>query len=191
MSLVPQSVLLATLLFPYWAAASGSEASSYDPTKPLEDPSLIWGTYRPQIYFGIRAAVPESLLSGLLWFSPARYDSFLQARHDCSEGDKIEGYGWKYHNGRSFAVQEIRDVENNYIIETSWIKTGHEAKPGLKGQPGSWAARVRGTVIDPGEQSWGGDVFWPSWLLTCALDRPACSALPHLVLFPRVGTGQL
>jgi mannosyl-oligosaccharide glucosidase len=124
----------------------------YDPTKPLEDPSLIWGTYRPQIYFGVRPAISNSILSGLLWFSPTRYDSFLQARHDCDENDKIDGYGWKYHDGRSFALQEIRDTQNNYLIETSWLKTGHEASSSSKGSSGSWAVRIKGTVLNPGER---------------------------------------
>jgi hypothetical protein len=133
-------------------AAASDEESVYDPTKPLEDPSLTWGTYRPQIYFGIRSALPHSLLSGLLWFTPQRYESFVQARHDCDDGDKIKGYGWKYHDGRSFAIQEIQDVENNYVIETSWLKTGHESSKGTKGHSGSWAVRIKGTVIDSGKR---------------------------------------
>lgn len=106
------------------------------------DKSLLWGTYRPQIYFGIRAAEPGSFLSGLVWFSPNRPDAILQARHECSESDKIDGYGWIYHDGRSLAIQEIKDTENNYLLETSWIKTD------LQGT-GSWAIRVQGTVLDP------------------------------------------
>ncbi|MCO5549506.1 hypothetical protein L7F22_002978 [Adiantum nelumboides] len=106
------------------------------------DKSLIWGTYRPQIYFGIRAAEPESFLSGLVWFSPDRPESIINARHECSESDKIDGYGWTYHDGRSLAVQEIKDTENNYLLETSWIKTD------LQGT-GTWAVRIKGTIIDP------------------------------------------
>lgn len=132
-------------------AADGYIDTKYDPTKPLEDPSLLWGTYRPQIYFGIRPAIPDSILSGLLWFSPQRHDSFMKARHDCDEGDKLKGYGWKYHDGRSFAIQEIRDIENNYLLETSWVKTGQEGSTASKGSPGSWAVRIKGTVIDNGE----------------------------------------
>jgi mannosyl-oligosaccharide glucosidase len=136
-----------------YGVAADKGSASYDPTKPLEDPSLIWGTYRPQIYFGVRSALPESLLSGLLWFSPLKSDLFSQTRHECNEGDKLKGYGWKYHDGRSFAVQEINDVESNYIVETSWIKTGHEASDETKGHAGSWAVRIKGRVIDSSELS--------------------------------------
>lgn len=130
--------------------AAGKD-TTYDPTKPLENPSLLWGTYRPQIYFGIRSALSDSILSGLMWFAPNRFESILAARHECNEGEKIDGYGWKYHDGRSFAIQEIRDTENNYLIETSWIKTGHENSDDSAGHSGSWAVRIKGTVIDKGE----------------------------------------
>ena len=31
------------------------------------DGSLLWGPYRPNLYFGIRPRVPNSLLTGLMW----------------------------------------------------------------------------------------------------------------------------
>lgn len=30
--------------------------------------SLLWGTYRPNLYFGTRPRLPESLMSGLMWY---------------------------------------------------------------------------------------------------------------------------
>lgn len=30
--------------------------------------STDWSTYRPNLYFGLRPRLPESLLTGLLWF---------------------------------------------------------------------------------------------------------------------------
>lgn len=36
--------------------------------KALND-SLLWGTYRPNLYFGTRPRIPESLLTGIMWFS--------------------------------------------------------------------------------------------------------------------------
>jgi mannosyl-oligosaccharide glucosidase len=108
------------------------------------DKALVWGTYRPQIYFGIRAARPDSFLSGLVWFPTHSLDAFSRARHECSEDDRLGGYGWTYHDGRSLAVQEIRDTENNYLLKTSWLKTTSEASKGA----GSWAVRIEGRVID-------------------------------------------
>ncbi|PWN54015.1 glycoside hydrolase [Violaceomyces palustris] len=117
------------------------------------DSSLLWGTYRPQIYFGMRPRLPESILMGLMWFGVQDYRGYAKPRHECSDQDRLEGYSWKYHDGRTFGIQEIRDVENNYLLETSFLKTlpGKEELlgqgTGLKG--GSWGARISGTVLDP------------------------------------------
>jgi mannosyl-oligosaccharide glucosidase len=29
--------------------------------------SLLWGPYRPNLYFGVRPRIPKSLMGGLLW----------------------------------------------------------------------------------------------------------------------------
>lgn len=29
--------------------------------------SLLWGPYRPNLYFGVRPRIPQSLLTGLMW----------------------------------------------------------------------------------------------------------------------------
>ena len=35
--------------------------------------SLLWGPYRPNLYFGVRPRIPKSLTTGLLW---AKVDNF-------------------------------------------------------------------------------------------------------------------
>ena len=39
----------------------------------LSNDSLLWGPYRPNLYFGVRPRIPKSLTTGLLW---AKVDSF-------------------------------------------------------------------------------------------------------------------
>lgn len=150
------------------------------------DPSLLWGTFRPQIYFGLRTSMPRSILSGLLWFEPSSPKGLVSARHDCSDDHNMNGYGWKYHDGRTFGVQEIKDVEFNYLIETSWLKTGN----------GSWAARIKGSVLDSRE-------WLPNHFFTCegirlnfvSLRRPAYRKtscyLAHLLFLTRGRKGVL
>jgi mannosyl-oligosaccharide glucosidase len=29
--------------------------------------SLLWGAYRPNLYFGVRPRIPNSLMGGLMW----------------------------------------------------------------------------------------------------------------------------
>lgn len=39
----------------------------------LSNESLLWGPYRPNLYFGVRPRIPKSLTTGLLW---AKVDNF-------------------------------------------------------------------------------------------------------------------
>ena len=36
--------------------------------------SMLWGTYRPNLYFGTRTRTKETLLSGIAWFGAASLD---------------------------------------------------------------------------------------------------------------------
>lgn len=39
----------------------------------LSNETLLWGPYRPNLYFGVRPRLPKSLMTGLMW---AKVDSF-------------------------------------------------------------------------------------------------------------------
>ena len=39
----------------------------------LSNDTLLWGAYRPNLYFGVRPRIPKSLMTGLLW---AKVDAF-------------------------------------------------------------------------------------------------------------------
>lgn len=41
-----------------------------------QDDSLIWGTYRPGLYFGLKPRFPDSLMTGLIWFGTRDFNSF-------------------------------------------------------------------------------------------------------------------
>lgn len=40
--------------------------------------SLLWGTWRPNLYFGLRARGPPSLLTGIMWFGVNDYTSYTR-----------------------------------------------------------------------------------------------------------------
>ena len=42
-------------------AASGHESRAPD------DAALKWGPYRPNLYFGVRPQIPDTLLMGMMW----------------------------------------------------------------------------------------------------------------------------
>jgi mannosyl-oligosaccharide glucosidase len=50
--------LLFTLLTPI---------SAVDADLSTSNESLLWGPYRPNLYFGLRPRVPNSLIAGLMW----------------------------------------------------------------------------------------------------------------------------
>jgi mannosyl-oligosaccharide glucosidase len=49
------------------SAASGDPAVLADEIGRLNDESLLWGPYKPNLYFGVRPRLPEGLWTGLMW----------------------------------------------------------------------------------------------------------------------------
>ena len=108
-------VIVACLPAILGAAADGSDASSCE-----------WGTYRPNVYFGVRAKCESSPIFGLLWGAPFDVVSHVQEfRHDAEERDAIDKYGWVKHDGDSFGVQEILDTSKNVNLTTTFINVRH------------------------------------------------------------------
>lgn len=116
--------------------------------KALND-SLLWGTYRPNLYFGTRPRIPESLMTGIMWFSGDNVQGFQSEfseeivplkdtdqcpnlsiaffrikdiRHTCEQGDNLHGYGYFKHDGRSFAFQKMKDPYTDIELTTEFIK---------------------------------------------------------------------
>ncbi|KAK3809659.1 MAG: glycoside hydrolase [Linnemannia elongata] len=110
-----------------------------------QNSSLLWGIYRPNLYFGTRARLPESLMTGLMWFGTQDFSGPDNIRHGCEERDGFEKYGWLKHDGRTFGTQELKDTRNNVDLTTEFIKV-----PGGN-HGGSWAARITGKPIRKGE----------------------------------------
>lgn len=126
------------------------------------DQSLLWGPYRPNLYFGIRPRLPQSLMTGLIWFNTVNYQSvqsafatlainrseyvlivmFQGSRHACEQDDKLDSYAWIQYDPREGGVQEIEDSQNNVKLTTEFLKV-----PGGK-NGGSWAARIKGEPMD-------------------------------------------
>ncbi|KAK0197344.1 glycoside hydrolase [Armillaria mellea] len=108
-----------------------------------DDNDTLWGAYRPNLYFGMRPQIPQSLMTGLIWFGAHDYQSVSRARHACSQDDQLRSYTWNIYDPREGGVQTIEDPLNNVRLTTEFIKV----RGG--GNGGSWAARVKGEPIDP------------------------------------------
>ncbi|KAM4809599.1 mannosyl-oligosaccharide glucosidase [Rhinophrynus dorsalis] len=100
-------------------------------------PSMFWGSYRPQVYFGMKTRSPRSVVTGLMWMAQSGPHSL---RHTCEQGDGLARYGWLLHDGVNFGVQEIRDL--GYILSTEFVK-----RPGGD-HGGDWSWRIRGAPED-------------------------------------------
>ncbi|KAF9932232.1 Processing alpha glucosidase I [Linnemannia zychae] len=130
------------------ASAQGADTSFIDmhndhatAAAATQNSSLLWGIYRPNLYFGTRARLPDSLMTGLMWFGTQDFSGLKNIRHGCEEGDKLEKYGWLKHDGRTFGTQQLKDTRNNVELTTEFIKI-----PGGN-HGGSWGARISGKPI--------------------------------------------
>lgn len=61
------------LLLALGAAAADQQVLA--DTGKLSNESLLWGPYRPNLYFGIKPRIPNSILTGLLWAQVDDYQS--------------------------------------------------------------------------------------------------------------------
>ncbi|KAF2745649.1 glycoside hydrolase family 63 protein [Sporormia fimetaria CBS 119925] len=124
---------------------------------PAYNTSLLWGPYRPNVRFGIRPRVPQSLFMGIMWYNfdvghksrgielpqptDRQYGSHItDLRHTC-ENDSIQasGYGWTAYDPRVGGTQLIPDPTNKINITTEFVKIS-------EGQNrGNWGARVKVT----------------------------------------------
>ncbi|KAI8527967.1 hypothetical protein RHMOL_Rhmol12G0115200 [Rhododendron molle] len=96
--------------------------------------SLYWGTYRPNVYLGIRARTPQSLVAGLMW--PGVKDGRFSMRHVCQDADELKKYGWMRHNGRDYGHQEL--VDQDVTLMTSFFKSKEDGS----GYGGDWTVRI-------------------------------------------------
>lgn len=108
---------------------------SENSSSPLLDPDRFWGTYRSNLYFGLKTRSPRSPVFGMMWLTEFTRQMPPPLRHWCNQGDNLQRYGWLKHDGIKFGVQEIE--ESHYTIRTEFVK-----RPGGD-YGGDWTARVK------------------------------------------------
>lgn len=110
--------------------------------------SLLWGPYRPNLYFGLRPKSPKSLITGLLW---GRVEDFTSPQHNirftCEQNEDIAGYGWDAYDPRTGGVQTINDRGNGIDLTTSFVKFDEGR--------GGWGARIKGVPREDAEPMMG------------------------------------
>lgn len=119
--------------------------------KPLNEPRIIdtslykspenldrfWGTYRSNLYFGLKTRSENPLMAGMMWFN--QFNKFNQhLKHWADQNDKLVKYGWIAHDGRNFGIHDLYEsADNGFSIRNSWVKR-HGGKDG-----GDWTVRTR------------------------------------------------
>lgn len=116
---------------------------------PQQSPKIVpekhdmrryWGSYRPQVYFGMKTLSPRSIVTGLMWLEQYKqYSQDLPLRHTCEQGDRLPKYGWIAHDGQDFGMQDI--VERTFMLRTEFVK-----RPGGD-HGGDWSWRITGRGI--------------------------------------------
>ncbi|KAK3997479.1 putative mannosyl-oligosaccharide glucosidase [Cladorrhinum sp. PSN332] len=123
------------------AAADENESILHAEVGRQNNQSLLWGPYRPNLYFGVRPRIPKSLMTGLLWGKVESYNDFQHTvRYTCEQNEGMKGYGWDEYDTRNGGVQSIHDIENGIDLTTSFVKIPGGA------HGGSWAARIKGVL---------------------------------------------
>ncbi|KAK0643831.1 glycoside hydrolase family 63 protein [Cercophora newfieldiana] len=96
-----------------------------------------WGPYRPNLYFGVRPQVTDTLLMGLMWASGENRQRMLTTLRDtCEQDDGMQGYGWEFYDTRTGGSQVIHDTQLHLDLATNFLKS----KDGK-----NWAVRIVGT----------------------------------------------
>jgi len=107
-------------------------------TKTLKERGRLWGTYRPGVYFGVRAKEPLSTLMGLMWANPEDYNALHSIRHEAQQGDGLKKWGWQAHDGEAFGRQTLQDGDVGF--EMQWIRS--------ESQDEDWTSRIHAYPLD-------------------------------------------
>lgn len=71
-------VTTAVALLPFLSASANAQDAPSVFTKASND-TLLWGPYRPNLYFGVRPRIPKSIMTGLLWGQVEDYQTVPQS----------------------------------------------------------------------------------------------------------------
>ncbi|XP_021699725.1 mannosyl-oligosaccharide glucosidase GCS1 [Aedes aegypti] len=112
---------------------------------------MLWGSYRPGVYFGMKSREEHPLLTGLMWYLPSQLRSLSDIRHFCEIGDNLRKYGWTHHDGRNFGVQEI--IDGSISLQTSFVKSTQE-------NPFSWTAKIDVKQRKPAQTKTSVSLIW-------------------------------
>ncbi|KAL0487692.1 mannosyl-oligosaccharide glucosidase [Acrasis kona] len=102
--------------------------------------TMKWGSYRPQVIFGMKTRSEDPLVTGLAWHNAHNFQNFRHA----SEMSEHFSYGWNKHDGVNFGSQTVEDRENNVVMQTEFIKDFSKGDSTDQKDGGDWTVRISG-----------------------------------------------
>ncbi|CAM9634467.1 unnamed protein product, partial [Choristocarpus tenellus] len=136
-----------------WLHHSGVSPLSGLPGFQDYNASMMWGTYRPGVYFGFKSrTAPDWVGAGLMWHAGADSSS-SPIRHECSEGDGLERYGWLEHDGVGYGSQEIVDTRSEISLKTLMVKPAVMEGVGGEGADAADVHLVSRIEVSPTEEA--------------------------------------
>lgn len=106
-----------------------------DEYNKINSNSLLWGPYRSNLYLGLRPRIPDSILTGLLWFPADTFHGVLLSKQSCDPKHNIKKFGWTDYHPRYGGIETIVDDDCKLNITTEFVKSDD-------GQ--NWVLRVKG-----------------------------------------------
>uniref|UniRef100_A0A5K3ES20 Mannosyl-oligosaccharide glucosidase n=1 Tax=Mesocestoides corti TaxID=53468 RepID=A0A5K3ES20_MESCO len=107
-------------------------------TSPAVSPELFWGSYKPNIFFGMSHRSPNSTVFGLIWASSDEQSVHL--RHQCKHAQGVQSYNWIEHDGRNYGIESI--ISGNHNITVTFVKRSNVPNGG------DWSARISVSVVN-------------------------------------------
>lgn len=153
-------LMLGRLYRSFQTAGTLPDSSS---TSTLDREKCLWGSYRGNIYFGMRMAKPTSITTGMMWFGmqdfaacksnpqPLKVIKYPGIRHECDIRDGMK-WGWLEHDGENYGKEVLEDYANNVKLTASFHKTSGKIPrmPRITIQSfldQSWKAHIEGEPI--------------------------------------------
>lgn len=81
---------------------------------------------------GMRPRVPESVMTGLIWFNANNYQSIGNARHQCDDRDGMSKFGWVEYDPRLGGHQLVNDDELGLHMDMELVKSEEGDNWGIK-----------------------------------------------------------
>ena len=87
----------------------------------LYNETMEWGTYKPNMFFGIKDRSANPLTVGLAWAAPTERGLDLRHTYRYQSGDGVTAY-FEYHDGWGANRQIVEDPSGNARYEIDFIK---------------------------------------------------------------------